>query len=165
MDINEMIEDMRKSFVKKYYMMDPATEFMIPTSDLLQNGMEVLIAHPDSRVNTLHIAGGSEERLFDRALERNRWCKVSNLRSKDGTYTFTATYSDGTQRTRVVYVTEAWFVKLSSVDILQRTRDRVLELVNFIAKHDESTCGCVPEALKARVTEDILRIFGMGVSK
>lgn len=163
MDANKMIEEMKKSFVSKYYAMDPETDFMIPTSDLLQNGMRVLFAEPDQRVNTLSIA--SQVGLFNKAMERNRWCKVSNLKRSGDTFAFVATYDDGTQRKRSAHIGEPWLVKLDSVDELQKKRNEVLALVDFISRHDESTCSCVPETLKARVTEDILQIFGMGVTK
>jgi hypothetical protein len=168
MDADKMVEDMKKSFVPKYYVQDPEKEFLV-TTGLLQNGMEVLIAAQESRIDLdliVHTPG-----LFNEALERNRWCKISHLKHIGGSFQFTATYEDGTQRQRAGYVTRGWLVKLSSVDVLKQTHDAVHELVSkAMYEQDEASCdndGCISVSrdVAASTTDSILEIFGMGVQK
>ncbi len=168
MDIN----DVMKTFVDQYAPMNPETEFFIPKSSLLQNGMEILLAYPNQRASKAEIERG-EDYSISLALERNRWCKVSHLEldRRNNVYTFVGTYSDGIPRKRTTSVNEPWLVKLDSVDVLKQTRDAVHDLVNdAMQEQDAASCvnnGCnsVLTAFAESTTENILQIFGMGVSK
>jgi hypothetical protein len=167
------MSDVTKTFVDQYAPMNPETEFLIPTSDLLQNGMVVMIEDVHQRVGQREIDGPIGDLKFDQALEVNRWCTVSHLThdKKNNLYRFVATYDDGTQRNRIAGAHFGWFVKFDSVDVLKRTRDAVMELIrSAMLVQDAATYhgkGCnssTAEAL-AKNTDKILAMFGMGVRK
>lgn len=154
-------------FVGKYEPMNPETEFLVPGGYLLQNGMEILVANPDSRHNmTVLPEFGTWQ--YDRALERNRWSKISHLKydHEYKLYRFVSTYSDGTQRLRNSEQHQPWFVKLDSVDVLQQKRKAVMSLVeDCLIPADPNEPPIDYPKLAASYTEDIMKIFGMGVQK
>lgn len=160
-----------KQTVMKFEPMNSDTEFLLVSSDLLQNGMIVLLADVHSRASEDDIARG--EWGVDRARERNRWCQVSHLKfiHETGSYRFLATYWDGTQRIRTEYRLTSWFVKYDSVDVLKQKRDAVMELVakamlkqDAATYHGESSNKDIME-VPAKTADEILRLFGMGVQK
>lgn len=101
------------NLVHKYYPMDPKTEDLISNGIDLKNGMVVLIAGPDVRVETSKSL--SEPWVMDRALENNRWALISEIEFAGSTVSFVATYEDGTKRKRSSSVFYAWLVKLDSL--------------------------------------------------
>jgi hypothetical protein len=152
------IEDIKKTFVSKYEPMNPEKEFLLADSSFLQNGMVVLIADPNYRA--------SEDDMqadwgIHRALEKNRWCKISHLKfyASGMNYQFVGTYDDKTQMIRRGDERVHWFIKKDSVDVLQQIRRKVSDqVVEAMADGGfNRTCD--------EVTESIMQIFGMGVSK
>lgn len=153
-------------FVEKFEQMNPETECLV-LGNLLQNGMEILDADPSNRVN-MSISHAHETWEYDRARERNRWCKISHLKfdNEFKLYRFVATYEDGTQRLRNSEPNKAWFVKLDSVDVLHKKRVEVREKIE--AGLLMLSNGGSPETYDGKidtVTNEILTLFGMGVSK
>lgn len=100
-------------FTPKYYEMDPETEDIIPDGEGLENGMVVLLENENLRVD-LSTADRSEQKYY-MARERNRWCKISDLRISGDMVRFTATYVDDTKRHRSYSLTEPWLVALDSI--------------------------------------------------
>uniref|UniRef100_A0AAU7GWU2 Uncharacterized protein n=1 Tax=Streptomyces phage Scarif TaxID=3158858 RepID=A0AAU7GWU2_9CAUD len=100
--------------VPKFYSMDPDVEDLLPSSEHLANGMVVLLADNDKRASESDI---QHDWGMDRALERNRWCRVSHLfwNEPNNTFEFIAVYDDGTKRVRHCFREDAWIVKNSSV--------------------------------------------------
>lgn len=152
------IEDIKKTFVPKFAKTNPEEEFLLTDNSFLQNGMVVLIANP-------HCRASEDDMLADwgihRALEKNRWCKISHLRfyGSGTNYQFVGTYDDDTQMIRRGDQSVHWLVKKNSVDVLQQIRRRVSDqVVEAMADGGfNRTCD--------EVTESIMQIFGMGVSK
>lgn len=137
--------------------MDPETDYLIPGSNHLQNGMVVLVENPVYRVSA----------------EMNRWSRVSELhyRAENASYAFVATYADGTQRLMYAPVGRAWYVKKDSVQKTEELYTLVRELVSeAMVKQDAATyhgegSGKDMMELNERISKDIMKLFGMGVGK
>lgn len=105
------------NFVPKFYTMDPETEEFLSDGKKLENGMVVLIASSNLRVN---VDKALEDWELDRALQRNRWAKISDLEFRtyvgDELLSFVATYENGTKRKwESIGVQRAWYVKRDSI--------------------------------------------------
>ena len=101
-------------FVERYYQMNPATEDLIPNGSHLKNGMVVLPGNSNDRAKYPFLDTIVEEWMMDRALQCNRWAKVSYVSVIGNSLTFIATYEDGTKRPISVDTNLAWLVKLNS---------------------------------------------------
>lgn len=101
-------------FVDKFYTADVATEEIFPSGAHLKDMMVVLIADFEHRVLT---TGWMSETDYDRAKERNRWCRVLDIRHHNGAITFVGAYEDGTMRIRTHPIGYGWLVKKDSLDV------------------------------------------------
>lgn len=102
-------------FVPQYYTMDPETEDLLPSGDMLRDGMVVLLESPSWRFIDVDKKNVSDA-AFSLALERNRWCTITHLKSRLGRVSFVGVYEDGTKRMRLVPRPDlAWLVKLDSI--------------------------------------------------
>lgn len=117
------------NIVPKFRQMDPETEDLLPGGNYLANGMRVLFANPDERGRPEDL----EDWARDRALERNRWCTVTNLKIKGHSVKFVAVYDDGTKRVRSTAIQDSWLVKKDSIEESQNLaaglRNKVYEIV------------------------------------
>lgn len=98
------------------YVMDPDEVDLIAGS-LLKNGQEVLIegAHMRGDPAAFKSQKDISEYEYLRILETSRWCKVTELKSRDSIQRFVGVYSDGTKFSRVYNHDYYWFVKKSSL--------------------------------------------------
>jgi hypothetical protein len=127
--------------VPKYYQMDPETEDLLPNGSSLANGMKVLLADPDERGRPEK----TEDWELDRALERNRWCTITDLKIKGQLVIFVAVYADGTKRKRKSYLHHSWLVKIDSItDSMVKATKRYNDILDIVKegfdKHDEYCC-------------------------
>jgi hypothetical protein len=93
--------------------MNPETEVLVPNPRDLMPGMVVLIEDINERAVIKDKMADWEEY---RALERNRWCSISDVAINEDFIVFTGTYEDDTQRRRTAHVSKAWLVKKDSID-------------------------------------------------
>lgn len=101
-------------FVKQYYMMDPAVEDLLPSGDMLEEGMVVIVEDETFRATEYAISIGSEQYLHT-ALQYNRWCTVSQIATVGDRIWFTGTFEDGTKRRFSHSINDAWIVKKDSI--------------------------------------------------
>jgi hypothetical protein len=102
-------------FEPRYREMDPTTEKLLFDGSRLRNGMVVLYASPESRVE---VREGMNEGELDTARERNRWFIVSELTisiGSPGSVAFIATYFDHTERKIEETMSSPWLVKRDSI--------------------------------------------------
>lgn len=125
-------------FVPKYYRMNPEIETLVQMTTDLMNGMKVLIADPNRRASDEEMARYSWG--YDRGLEMNRWCVVSNFEHNkaDNTYTFTAAYEDGERRRRLAPHNQAWLVKKDSIAESKAKFAQVHELVLMVMRAQDA---------------------------
>lgn len=120
-DIPDQIEEM-------FYRMNPETDDILENGSLLENGMIVLAEDSMLRENAaraLRVDVNTGElddvHAFNRALSRNRWCRVSQVRCElafDRNHpqvTFIAEYADGSKEKRRYAKDYAWLVKIDSL--------------------------------------------------
>jgi len=117
--------DIPAELVPNYYEMDPGTDDLLFSGEALMNGMVVLQAYMDRRVD-LKPPGkwfGSRKltkvELFQARIE-NRWCRVTDLSIVGHHLQFLAIYADGTKYVRSYNALRPWLVKLSSLEDLTR---------------------------------------------
>jgi len=109
--------------VEKYYHMNPDQEDLLWNASALRDGMIVLLADSEERVDLdwprnwrfarkLTAYEKSQSRIF------NRWCRVTNLEiSPTGQVVWlTALYADGFKYKRMHPHFKAWLVKLDSLE-------------------------------------------------
>ncbi len=104
----------KPKLVSKYYQMNPETDELISSENLLA-GMIVLLEDSDQRVD---VSSGFYEDapawMVSRALERNRWCMISDVKIvgvAEERVWFTATYEDGSKQRRTYDVKTFWLRK------------------------------------------------------
>lgn len=112
----------------KYYTMDPKTEGLLSSGRGFADGMIVLIASPDGRVDMSRNL--SEPWMQDRALENNCWAKISEIKFVGSSVSFVATYEDGTMRKRSSHVDTAWLVKIDSLPKKESTIGEEADRIN-----------------------------------
>lgn len=103
--------------VTKFHQMDPNTEDLIANGSKLNEGMVVLIEDSMLRADIPNSGIDAITRDYDRerALENNRWAKVSDVRVDLGNrqVQFTATYADGSKKSRQYALSYAWLYLLN----------------------------------------------------
>ncbi len=101
-------------FVPQTYTMDPETEDLLPSGEMLREGMVVLIESWQWRYD---IDRELTDRSFNLALQRNRWCTVTQIKRNElgNHFKFVGVYEDGTKRVREIPTGVAWLVKLDSI--------------------------------------------------
>jgi hypothetical protein len=131
----------RKSFVDKYYEMDPKTEDLLFDGTYISEGMVVLIQSPSYKETLIEtsVSNGKYDEIW-RAKKYNRWCTVSDVKSNErGIVSFIGVYEDGTKRKHCHDVFDAWIVKkdsipepehVSSVDEIVSAFDEVRDAVH-----------------------------------
>lgn len=122
-------------FVTKFYQMNPDEDELFLGSSRLENGMKVLCEKDSERMRP-------EEPLTDwqlaQALERNRWCVISDLQNISGKIRFVGVYEDGTKRIRAYQAEESWYVKKNSIDAASTRTARLRELMaEIFLTHEE----------------------------
>jgi hypothetical protein len=112
--------------VVENYKMDPETEILLESGELLRNGMNVLIAEtPESRE---YSDGPIEDDDAD-ALRYRRWCTVSKVQWLNGRYEpystveFYADYGNDEVVRRVEKVYFKWLVKINSTPEYKRQKE------------------------------------------
>jgi hypothetical protein len=120
-------------FVDKFYVMDPEFDDLLNTGAELKDGMIVLIEESMSKTNLefLNVVDSASYQYdYNRALENNRWCTVSQVSIRrrydydqygavigesSPLISFIAIYADGTKRKRTYDSSYAWFVKKDTI--------------------------------------------------
>ncbi|AWN06177.1 hypothetical protein SEA_MIEK_76 [Streptomyces phage Miek] len=132
--------------VDKFYAHDPDIEDYVPDCTHLSNGLVVLLGDPDRRASAKDM---KQDWGWDRALERNRWCTVTELTWSTGgaMVNFVGVYGDGTKRKRSFLKDEPWLIKLDSipnaeVESSKRYQDTCKKILAALEKVDEYTCSC-----------------------
>lgn len=98
-------------FVDQEYVFNPKNEYFIETGTELRDGMVVLVANDNLRIERKRFDLDDRTRL--RAKIENRWCKISRLDQSDKYYVrFTAVYGDGMVVERELARNMGWYVKL-----------------------------------------------------
>lgn len=163
-----------KNLVPKYYTMDPMTEDIVLGTELLANGMRVLINDSSKRytfedVNTC--VESSKEMFEERLLTMSRWCTVSKLQvhTDNASVRFVGIYEDGTKRVRTYHRQEPWLVKIDSMsDVFNEEKDTkqynaiskmiseaFVECEGLVARHDYPA-----EEITSLVEETTKKILG-----
>jgi hypothetical protein len=114
--------DITKEFVSKFYRMDPEVDKIVLDGTGLKVGMVVLIESSNLRAK---LEDTKDDWAFDRALEMNRWCTVSNIKIRGNTVTFVGKYEDGTMRVRRIPLDQSWLVKINSITDYEDKHTRV----------------------------------------
>lgn len=124
-------------FEAKFYQMDPEVDRLLFDGTRLRNGMWVMIAEPDMRVETeapITPVGGA----YAYARKYNRWTEVSELEVQyfDGErmVAFIGTYDDGTQSKFRVDLNYSWWVKLHSLEGIDLTKEPEWDLDELVRK-------------------------------
>jgi len=175
-----------KTFVPKFYVMNPKTEQVLPNGTMLRNGMSVLIEDSNLRVNVAK--EDAETWKVYRALQTNRWCRVDHVRvyvSSEGTQMvdFLGEYDDGTAFKRSYSTNYGWIVKLDSIStdqhlemMTERTARKRMEhlhlITDLLLERDRLTVKVTERSLEdIRLQQDdkreqvMDRIRGAAVSK
>ena len=108
-----------EGFVPLDYLMDPATEDVIPGSKL-RDGMVVLLDDTLLRFDPDSLEKSQSKRDLVSAYKTARWCRVTNLNTTPNNYTgtirhFIGVYADGSKFSRQYNAHYNWFVKLDSI--------------------------------------------------
>jgi hypothetical protein len=151
-------------FVDSGYMGDAKIEKSLGSNEL-KDGMVVLIAGANRRVNLPHLMQNRHnDWLMEKALRYNRWYTISNVRFFGDQVAFLAEYKDGSKDERVEPIYTNWIVKKDSLDIEAKKRKAVERLVkDMLLQQDSATYhGKSVDAPKVSdVVDAIYKILGL----
>jgi hypothetical protein len=122
-------------FVEKNFVPPRQDEIMVDGSNL-KNGMRVLIADPESRVELHYLVDESPSPMtVFTARKYNRWCTVSNVRRTGSKVSFTGTYNDGAMYRHSTPHESVWYVTRDSMtERNKKKRTEIREILKELAE-------------------------------
>jgi hypothetical protein len=115
----KMTNEIVKTFVPKYFEMDPKTDILLSSGNCLQDGMVVLLESNENRIDLdayADLLRNGSAKVLEECLRWNRWMTISMCHvTNNGVVDFIATYEDRTQKKIRVDCIRAWYVKIDSI--------------------------------------------------